>query len=343
MKTILSSSYTVFISVLIGWLIAGCTHKSNEAAPQGTCRIQLYTATTRSQFSNAGNQTTYTYDQAGNLSKIMATWSKEPINGAIGSQTTTTANTYVYDANNYLTSSTEQMVTITVFNGRTTEDRAVTNSSYSYTNSRLTTRTDQKTVSYAPSSNGTFTTKYDYDSSGNLTKITTGNDSWLYQNNQLIGHGNLVSNQGSISYVIQNGVITKMVIPGDSEFIGTGTFDEQQRLTKHDEYINGQLNRSTFQTWTNAKPSSASLPQFKGFPVIVPVSAFSGKAGVLATYKQTYWNSVRNTMETFNEDTYTVQTNEQGFITGATIVSKHPFATDQDYTTTETYTYSGCQ
>ncbi len=116
-------------------------------------------------------------------------------------------------------------------------------------------------------------------------------------------------------------------------------------MTKREEYIDGQLSQYDIQTWTDAKHSSASLPPFKGFPAVIPEFPFSGFVGVMASRTQFFWNAISKTMQQHNESTSTVQTNAQGYVTNVFTTSKHsnPAPADQDFTITETYTYSGCQ
>ncbi len=347
MKTILRISYWLVSSLVVGWLSAGCNHNTNEVSPQGTCRIQQYTATSKSQFSNKVVQTTYTYDQAGNLIRSVSTTDSRPNTGTFGTQTSTTTATYTYNAEGYLTVSTSGWRSTTILldnQPKTTVFSSAT--SYSYTSGRLTQQAKIDTGTYVPSNNP-FLTTYEYDSNGDLTKMVSGSPSyqqiWVYAKNQLIDYIERSGSSENHPYTVQDGVITKMIFFGSQEeLVVTALYDNQKRIIKREEYINNQLTRSDARTWTDADPASASLPLFKGFPVVNLVS-LSGLDGVPATHKQLYWNSISKTMNPFNEDTYTVQINGQGFITGAVIVSKHPLAADQDYTTTETYTYTGCQ
>lgn len=336
MKLLSRNAFVLILSIFIGWLSTGCdSNSSNEATPQSACRIQKYVATSESKSSTGTKRTTYDYDTRGNLLTIVATNETRSKTGTHG-QTNTTTHTYTYDADEYLTASTMQMRTVSVFDGKTTEEQLSSISSYSYTNGRVTAKSTKHTGTY-PSWNGTSTLTYEYDQAGELTKI--GN--WLYRKNQLIDYIGTAR-----PYTIENGLITKMIFPGPTdELVVTLMYDNQQRIIKREEYLNGQLSQYNTQTWSDAKPSSASLPAFKGFPAINLDSPFANQSGVLTTQKLFHWNSISKTMQQFLETTSSVQTNAQGFISGATITTTHPHpaASLQDVTTTETYTYTGCQ
>ncbi|WP_460969106.1 hypothetical protein, partial [Spirosoma migulaei] len=356
MKTIFTFSCRLLISLLIGWISAGCSRSSTEANPQGDCRIQQYNAVSKSALSTTSSQTTYEYDPQGNLTKTVATFTKQST-PATNQQTSTTTVLYSYDADGYLTKMNSQLVTITTATGKITTEQIAMANSYSYTNGRLTSASKRTVGAYGL--NTTVSELYEYDGAGALATKTAqthydydpavtheipGSPTgplqiWTYQQNVLIDYVEKSGALESRPITIQNGLATSITIPGNYKVIWA--YDNQQRQTKLAEYVGDTLTRTTTQTWGNAKPASASLPAFKGFPNTIPTSEF-GQSGVLATSNYLYWNSISKKMETFSEQTTVSQTNEQGFATNVVSTVKHPLAVDQDYTTTETYTYSGC-
>ena len=344
-----SSLYALCVTLFAGWLTTGCAGNSGETTPQGTCRIQQYTAVSTSQYTNSNAQTVYTYDASGNLIKSVATIDSRPTSNTFGTQLTTTTITYTYDAAGFLTGSTSQQQNTIVLPTNATKTEQYTNiASYSYTNGRLTQKVENYSGTYV-SPSGSIRT-YEYGSDGNLSSITatglsdkTYSTVWQYRNNQLIDYIEKKGATENRPFTIQDGLITKMVFPGtENELVVAAAFDNQKRAVRIDNYVNNQLTEYDVQTWTGAKPSSASLPLFKGFPVLTP-SSFDAQTGVLATKQHFNWNTVSKTMQLYNESKSAVQTNEQGYITNAVITTTYAVNTGQNTVSTETYTYAGCQ
>ena len=359
MKLLSRNASVLILSLITGWLTTGCgADSSNEATPQSDCRIQKYVAVSKSRFFDQTNQSTYDYDSQGNLIKTVATTDKRPTSGTIGSQTGTTTNTYTYNADGFLTASTSQELYLTTTD-KVIREQITTTKSYSYTNGRLAGYVINRIGAYGVTAitNGSL----GHDASGDLVRKTETIASvvhdpaiakeipassagytriWMYQKNQLVDYVEKSGTSEVRPLTIQNGIVTKI---GGSNYEVRYEHDSQQRVSKQEHFADGQLNEYYLQTWTDAKPSSATLPAFKGFPAIAQVSAFN-QAGVSATHKTFFFNSVSKTMYQFSERTSVVQTNAQGFISGAIITTTHyPAASSQDLTTTETYTYTGCQ
>ena len=359
MKLLIRNVNLLILSGFIGWLTTGCNKNSpNEASPQSDCRIQKYVAVSKSGFFDQTNQTTYDYDAQNNLLKTVTTLDKRPTSGTTGGQTGTTTTTYSYNTDGYLMASLSEELYLTTAN-KTIREQITTTNSYSYTNGRLSGYTKTRVGAYGVTMNTTGSLAY--DASGDLVSKTETNTSvvhdpaiakeiptssaghtriWTYQKSQLVDYVEKSGASEVRPLTIQNGNVTKI---GGSNYEVRFEYDSQQRVTKQENFVEGNLNDYYLQTWTDAKPSSATLPAFKGFPAIAQVSEFN-QAGVSATHKTFFWNSVSKTMYQFNERTSVVQTNAQGFISGATITTTHhPAASSQDFTTTETYTYTGCQ
>ena len=347
---VFSFLYALCVSAITGWLLTGCAGNSGEATPQGICRIQQYSAVDKAQSYTTTTQTTYTYDNNDNLTKSVATIDILPMTGTSGKKTGNTTTTYTYDTNGFLTASSyQQQTTDVVLNNVSKTEVYSILTSYSYTSGRLSQKEEKYSGTYvAPNDN--VASAYTYDANGNLTKIvvtrwnnTDYQETWSYRDNQLTDFVQKTGSSEVRPYTIQDGVITKMVFPGQTdELVVTKTFDDQKRATRIDDAINGQLDRYDVQTWTDAKPATASLPAFKGFPPVDQSLPFSGKAGVLASIKHFYWNSVSKTVQSTGESTSMVQTNAQGFVSNVTTAYSDANG-NQSTTYTATYTYTNCQ
>lgn len=361
MKTIRRVYFIITGSILIGWMAGGCSHNPDGPSPDTTCRIQQYVSRSVSSDFTSLNQTDYEYDQRGNLSKLITTYDKRPVSGTVTSQTGTTTVTYLYDADGYLTASSSQQKLTTLFGAKTTVEQVSVATSYSYANGKLTNTQMRKIGAYGV--NTSAVESYEYSSSGELVRKTAQNtydydpavateipssptgpvQIWTYQQNLLTDY---VEKNGSSEYrpiLLQNGVVTKIMVPGSQgDYSASYEYDSQQRPVKMNEYIGGTLTRAYTQTWSDAKPSSATLPAFKGWPVLVRQM---GREGVLSTNTSSYLNTITRQIQVFTEQTSITQTNSQGFVTNNTITLTYanPAAAPQNTVTTETYIYSGCQ
>ncbi|GAB4041793.1 hypothetical protein [Spirosoma jeollabukense] len=359
MKTRRSFLPILLISLFSSWLTVGCNSSSNDAPPQGTCRIQQYASVSKSDALKTVSlyQTDYTYDAQGNLAKTVTTFTKQTT-GITDTQNETTTVSYTYDAQGYLTKSDSQQKATNVFAGKTKNEQSSVVSNYAYTNGRLSSINTRRIGAYGV--NTTISESYEYDGSGDLAKKTATltyhydpavateiplnttpiQQISTYQKNQLVDY---VEKSGSTEYrplTIQNGLVT--VFSTTPNFRTVWEYDSQKRQSKIADYVGDTLTRATTQTWSDAKPATAALPSFKGFPATIPSSDF-GQPGVLSTYTYTVWNSINKKMETSVEQTSVIQTNSQGFVTNVVTTAKNPAAVSQSYITTDTYTYAGCQ
>lgn len=352
------NAFQVLLCGFLGWFATGCDGtSSNEAAPELACRIERYSATSQAKFYNRTTQTNYAYDAAGNLTKMVVSHEQRPANGAVANQTGTTITAYAYDANGFLTTSTSQEEYVTITN-KTIREQITTTKSFSYAVGRLAGYTVNRVGAYGITTMTTGTLAY--NAAGELVSKTETNTSvvhdpaiakevpigsggvtriWTYLKNQLVDYVERAGNAESRPLSIQNGLVTKIT---GSNYEVRINYDGRQRVIRQENYANGQLIDYNEQTWTDVKPSTAALPLFKGFPTGAQALE-AEQPGVPASRKSFYWNSVAQTMQMYSESTSAVQTNAQGFVTGAVTTTKHPTAADQDETTTETYTYTGCR
>lgn len=361
MKTTHSFLYTLLISILVVWLSGGCNADKNEANPKSTCRIEKYVAISKSKLYEGDSQITYEYDTQGNLVKTLVTSDKRPTSGTVGSQTGTKTLTYTYNPDGYVTASITQELYQTTTN-KTTQEQITTTERFEYTNGRLSTHTKKRIGAYGITTN--TIELFAYNSTGELTTKTVTSTSVVhdpaiakelpigsgesrqiltYQNNQLVDYVQKSGSSEIRPLTIQNGLVTTYTLPStDGNLVVAYTYDEQQRTIKTDESLGGIPTHSYVQTWNDAKSAETTLPIFKGWPTNTQEY---GKTGVLLMATQSYRNTVSGKTEVFLEQTSAVQTNAQGFVTGNVIILKHPnpATAEQDYTTTETYTYSGCQ
>ncbi|CAN5373327.1 hypothetical protein BH09BAC4_BH09BAC4_42920 [soil metagenome] len=359
MKTRRSLLPILLIFLFSSWLTVRCNSNSNDATPQSTCRIQQYVSVSKSADlkTNTLYQIDYAYEPPGNLAKTVTTFTKQ-ITGSTDMQNETTTVSYTYDAEGYLTKIDSQQKATNILAGKTKNEQSSVVSNYVYTNGRLSGINTRRVGAYGV--NTTVSESYEYDGTGDLAKkiatITYGYDPAVateipvspsggqqistYQKNQLVDY---VEKSGSTDYrpfTIQNGLVT--MFSTTPNFRTVWEYDGQKRQAKIADYVGDTLTRTTSQTWSDAKPATASLPAFKGFPATIPSSDF-GQPGVLATSTNANWNSISKKMETSVEQTSVIQTNSQGFVTNVVTTAKNPAAVSQNYITTDTYTYAGCQ
>ncbi|GAB3943247.1 hypothetical protein GCM10028805_09180 [Spirosoma harenae] len=288
---------------------------------------------------------------------MVTTLDKRATSGS-DTQTGTTTVTYTYDTDGYVTAMNSLEKRTAVFNNKTKNEQVSITSSYSYTNGRLASVSTKNIGAYGVNT-ATIET-YNYDSAGDLVTKTARStytydpavateipDSptgplriWTYQKKQLMDYVEKSGASEVRPIALQNGLMTKLTIPGGYE--ATYTYDTDRHLTKTDEYINNTLNRTFAQTWSNAQPSSTALPAFKGWPI---VNSEYGQPGVLVTANAFYLNTTTGKMEPYSEQTASNQVNSQGLVTNNAITVKYPnpASASQSYTTTETYTYMNCQ
>ena len=265
----------------------------------------------------------------------------------------------MYDTDGFMTASISQELYLTTTVNKIFREQITTTNRYSYANGRLSGYTTNRIGAHGVTTNTTASFTYDADDLVSKTETSTsvvhdpaiakeipasstGNTRiWTYRKSQLVDYVEKSGSSELRPLTIQDGVVTKI---GGLNYEVRYVYDSQQRVTKQDNFVEGRLNEYYLQTWTDAKPSSAALPQLKGFPRVSPVFE-PAPAGVLATRKTFFWNSVSKTMYQYEESTSIVQTNAQGFIIGAIITTTHPnpAAASQDITATETCTYAGCQ
>ncbi len=338
--------------LLLAVLITACSDRAaRETPPQGECRIQSSKTSSTSSISTFNEQTTYDYDASGNLlNKITTNQSRylDAQSAKRANRDQTTTYRYTYDAEGYLLTSAYQFKD----NYFTAEGKPATeefgyNLTYSYANGRLSGYLQQYVVNGKALSPGTAT--YDYDAAGNLLRLTRGGYSWTFSQNRLVDYVEKPSGAENRPYVIDNGLVTSYTIPGGLR--SAYTYDGQRRLTKREEYVNGQLQSYYTQTYGNGKPATAAEPLFKGFPVVAfPITSpstdrqFFEEPGVLTGKNQYYINNQTGQEQFFSETTFVNQLNAQGFVvsTARQVQFKHPSTLPQVENATTTYTYTGC-
>lgn len=360
MKSLFRIAPVVIVSSWVGWVSTGCDSSSSlETTPATDCRIQKYVAVSKSKFYQQTNQSTFEYDSRGNLLKTVLTTDKRPSSGVFGTQTGTKTDTYTYNAEGYLTSATTEELYATTTD-QVIQQQITLNRRFSYTNGPLSGVTTTRIG--ASGITTTTTNSFEYDESGELrSKIETSSSVvhdptkvkempsgstgatriWTYQKNQLVDYVERSGTSENRPFTITNGIITRII---GSNYEVRMEYDAQQRITKQETYVDGNLLDYFTQSWYDAKSSSVALPSFKGFPAAFSIID-NTQPTVLASHKSFYRNAVSKLIEPYEESLYAVQTNKQGFVSGATISVKHPnpAAAEQDLTISETYTYTGCQ
>jgi YD repeat-containing protein len=334
--------------LLLCWLTVGCNDTPTvPASPSATCRIQ--------QSENSTGKTTYSYDAQGRL----LTWNLAGTGGFV-----TQTATYTYDTDGYLTTST---IVSTDRSGQTAR-QAKTSVTFSYANGRLSGYVAEKTPG---SSQGLKTTgTFVYDAAGKLTaenakSVFTSDPAsakepysfsdgyeqrWTYSDNLLVDYSAKNNGQTTRPYTIVNGLITQT--NGQPAF----DYDSQRRLLKGFIYNEDKtLNSYYVQTWDTGKSYQESLPAFKGFPAVNPVTGTETNlrnALSYQIYERTgnpktyafYYQDKTNTVYKLTDITYDNQLNSQGFVVKITTNGSYASPGDKPQTETfsTTYTYTGC-
>ncbi|RAK03143.1 hypothetical protein LX87_01265 [Larkinella arboricola] len=349
---------TRFLLLIFGsGILTGCDpSRPKEAARQSACRIQKIMATAQSDVYSQQEETNFTYNADGNLTQKAFKRTLSYPNG-IGNQLYTVMDTYTYDANGFLTTSASQTSEQTTRPNNTIhlQQRSST-TTYSYTDERLTGYEARDQNPYGVVTRSTVVLNYDVKGEL-LTKTDTRTPEtvpadapekpsgpvqriWTYKSGQVIDYVEKNETTESRPLTLQNGLVTKMALPGG--YTQQNTYDNQQRLIKTEEFVNNQLTGYYTQEWSNAKPAISTLPAFKGHPPMLPEF---GVTGVLSKYSPYAINSQTNAIQHISEKTSTPTVNAQGLVESTTgeIRLLHPNALPQRTALTETYTYSNCQ
>ncbi|MFD1144302.1 hypothetical protein ACFQ4C_24460 [Larkinella insperata] len=347
----------VLLLIFSSGLLAGCDPgRTEETARQSACRIQKIVATAQSDVSSQQEETSFTYNADGNLTQKAFKRNLSYQNG-IGNQLYTVTDTYTYDANGFLTAAASQTSEQTTRpNNSVLSQQRSSATTYLYTDGRLTGYETRDQNPYGVVTRSTVVLKY--DEKGELvTKIDTRTpeivpadapekpsgpvqSTWTYKSGQVIDYFEKNGTTESHPWTLQDGLVTKMVLPGG--YTQQNTYDNQQRVTKNEEFVNNQLTGYYTHEWSNAKPATSTLPAFKGHPVVRPEF---GVAGVMNTYNSYAINSQTNAAQHVSEKTGAPVANAQGLVESTTgeIRLLPTAARPQRTALTETYTYSNCQ
>lgn len=337
--------------IVLTWLSAGCNNGNTGTIPQNGCRIQRIVTTTKSPGTDGTSETVYDYDAAGNLLKRTKT--SVYAYSAGGSQNTTNTDTYTYNADNFLITSTLSTLQKTVsFTGSISTYEYTSTKTYTYINNQLagyterSSKFDSNITSTSQPQTYTAAGTYEYDASGQLTKqLFSNGETWTYRNGQAVDH------TGAYPYILQNGLITKASFPGTMG-LNDGTtrpynldqvfrYDDQRRLIQYQEFYNDTLKNYHTQEWQDGKPAELTLPAFKGHPVL---KSPSGERGVLTRQRMyTILTQPAGRVSQYYDVTCSNQLNAQGFVTSTKqeTLNLGNGQTQTDVTTT-VHTYTGC-
>lgn len=346
MKTKRRMLSVVLTAVAVSLLTSHCTPTATDTAPPSDCRIQQSTSTIRNAGGEGTEQTQYEYDPAGNLTRMVKTLLLQT--GTTGRQSTTSTDTYSYDANNVLTRKATVIEDRSVFAGTTTGSTNTTTTDYTYSNDRLTgyrtTNVNSRTTASGPQQprTTTSTSQYTYDVTGQLIRQAIDNGQTItYQAGKVVAYT-------GVPFTVTDGLIVKAVFPGTQ---GTGNvpynltqlrqYDDQRRVIEHRELINDTLDRYNTYSWQAGRPAESSLPAFKGHP---KTSNPYGETGLATEYRQFHVNRQQGDRPYETNRTQTVyQLNAQGYVTQSTATTTYTTngQTQPDVVTT-TYTYTNC-
>ncbi|MGA0559918.1 hypothetical protein ACO2Q8_24870 [Larkinella sp. VNQ87] len=348
-----------FVLLFGGWLLGGCDpRQADKTARKAACRIQKIVIANQSDVSTQTNETNFSYDDDGNLTRKTQVQNQTYPSG-IGNQVYSVTDSYIYDNNGFLTTEkTETSERTTLPNNTTRTLQRLSTTTYTYTDGRLTRSQTRYQNPYGVVTNSTVV--FTYNEKGELfTKTDTrttetvpddapekpvgtgqGKRVWTYQNSKLVDYVEQFEGTENRPLTLQNGLVTKMVINGG--YVQQNTYDSQNRVLKTEEYLNGKLTTYFMREWSEAKPATNTLPVFKGHPIVQPEF---GSAGVLIRYDPYAINAQTNAVQHLSETISRPEVNAQGWVASATgeIRQLHPAALPQRTTVTETYTYTDCQ
>ncbi len=342
MKTTRHTLSVLFTTVTVSLLASYCTPTTTDTSPQSDCRIQQSNSTIRNAGGQGTVQTQYEYDPAGNLMRMVKTLLLQ--NGTTGRQSTTTTDTYSYDATNVLTRKVTVIEDRSVFAGTTTGSTNTATTDYTYGNDRLTGQTttsvSSQTTGSGPqqSRTTTNTSQYTYDATGQLIRQTVDDGLTItYQD------GKVVAYTGT-PFTVTDGLIVRAVFPGTQNVSYTLTqlrqYDDQRRVVEHRELINDTLDRYNTYSWQAGRPAESSLPTFNGHP---KTSNPYGEAGLVTEYRQFHINRQQGNRPYETNRTQTVyQLNAQGYVTQSTATTTYTTGQTQPDVVTTTYTYTNC-
>ncbi|GAB3339989.1 hypothetical protein GCM10027299_53010 [Larkinella ripae] len=348
----------LFLFIIGGWLLGGCDPgQTNEAARQSACLIQKIVLNYQSAIATQTNETNFSYDADGNLTRKTDVQNLSYPSG-IGNQVYSVTDSYTYDNNGFLT--TEKTETSERNSLPTTPQtlQRLSTTAYTYTDGRLTgsqTRyqnpygvVTNRAVVFAYTEKGDLLTRTETQTAETVPDdapekpLGTGSGKrvWTYQNGKLVDYAEQIEGTENRPLTLQNGLVTKMVINGG--YSQQNTYDSQNRLVKTEEYVNGRLANYFTRAWSDAKPATSTLPVFKGHPVVQPEF---GSAGVLTNYDPYAIHLPTNAVQHIAETISRPQVNAQGWVASATgeIRQLQPGALPQRTSVTESYTYTHCQ
>lgn len=340
-----STQRTVLYGVALLGGFAACEESTNPAdAPLASaCLIQRMDVESISSSSNMTAQTLYTYDDARNLTRMTHQTATTYTDGAL--ETSYSVNTdYTYDSEGYLTKTTRQTIdraSRSVSGGGPTQTQRSLTTTYGYTSGRVTSYTTVETqLDNRPLTRlGSYS--YNGDQTQQVETSSTGfSRTYVYTKGLLTDYIERTGSTEIRPWTLKNGLITKMTLVGNYLSEITYEYDEQQRLIRRDEFLNGKPTGYTIYTNDPAKPGAVAVPAQKGFPDVVPVF---GRPALETSQKQ-YSINLNGQTQFYMDLSATHQANRQGFVTKRSVVSRpqNPQALPQMITTTETYTYTNC-
>lgn len=348
MKTTPFTPCLLLICLLVSLLNSRCSPPATGVdSGQNPCRIQQIVSTIKNANTEGTSQTQYIYDAADNLQRSVKTSRYQ--SGTIANQSTTTTETYSYDANNFLIR--KQLLTLdqSIVASRTTDYQYAATTEYSYSDGRLvsyqlTDLTSSTTSSGTQQRRNVSTCQYDYDAAGQLVRQTCDrNQPITYQNGLMTSYSDNLN-----QFTVVNGLITRAFFPGTQGPANTvrnltqlRQYDEQRRPIEQRELINDTLSSYYTQAWQTGLTAEQSLPAFKGHPQTRPPY---GEPGLATDYRQFQINRQQNnTVYPSNRTTTVHVLNAQGYVTKSTATTTNSAsATQQPGVMTTSYTYTNC-
>lgn len=217
------------------------------------------------------------------------------------------------------------------------------NSKFSYTDSRLTTIEKSNTnlqgnvsldyIKYLYDANGVLLSKAKTNSVGSIFTSTYNS------NGELIDYEIKTSTETTKPYTLQNGLVIKDSSKG---YYSSNEYNAQRQIVKSQFYNNNKLNSYFTFEYYNGLHSEATMPNFKGFPII---KNEKGELGVFAKF-QYFAEPGNGALEKLNESANVCQKNSNGLVTKIELtnlqfspVTVTPVTTIKS---TQVFTYANC-
>ncbi|MEZ0542330.1 hypothetical protein [Fibrella arboris] len=351
----------LILSLLVG-LVSRCTQQAVDKQADGPCRIRQVdikeTARqgTRTLEENT-DQTTYDYHALGRISLMARRYEKHLAGQSAVVYSYAETSSYAYDKDGFLTAQSSEARWQPVDNQASTNTNTL-QSTYAYTNGRLTQQVNLRTNRYGLQTK--IVSTYTYDATGSLTTRTdettypaipaTAPEKpafpngitavWTYQNGKAVDYVEKLDGGVDVRpYTFQNGFLQTQT---GSNYRTLFTYDSQGHSVKQEFWVNGQLNSYTEYTYTQDKlPPGLTPGHFKGFPTVTNTAGVAGVMRTAAYYNSTPAGVLMRSSSTQVQHKLTGAGYLQSSDQATTTYQNEAGVVLNQFTTTTMYTYDG--